>query len=50
MRRWYNPPWYSEQIPSTPYDPIVLRNAFEEVKVIPCHYMELWILLAISIN
>lgn len=30
LRRWYNPPWYSEQIPSTPYDPIVLREAFEK--------------------
>eukprot|EP00252_Welwitschia_mirabilis_P007352 TRINITY_DN1860_c0_g1_i1.p1 TRINITY_DN1860_c0_g1~~TRINITY_DN1860_c0_g1_i1.p1 ORF type:complete len:564 (+),score=105.36 TRINITY_DN1860_c0_g1_i1:453-2144(+) len=28
-RRWYNPPWYSETIPSTPYDPLVLRKAFE---------------------
>ncbi|RVX23836.1 Asparagine synthetase [glutamine-hydrolyzing] 3 [Vitis vinifera] len=24
LRRWYNPPWYSEHIPSTPYDPLVL--------------------------
>ncbi|KAH7520598.1 hypothetical protein FEM48_Zijuj08G0162000 [Ziziphus jujuba var. spinosa] len=30
LRRWYNPPWYLEQIPSNPYDPIVLRKAFEK--------------------
>ncbi|KAE8671523.1 Asparagine synthetase 2 [Hibiscus syriacus] len=30
IRRWYNPPWYSEKIPSTPYDPKVLREAFEK--------------------
>lgn len=30
LRRWYNPPWYSELIPSTPYDPLVLREAFEK--------------------
>ncbi|KAJ1380137.1 Nucleophile aminohydrolase, N-terminal [Sesbania bispinosa] len=29
LRRWYNPPWYFEHIPSTPYDPIILREAFE---------------------
>ncbi|KAK8279408.1 hypothetical protein V6Z11_D09G109100 [Gossypium hirsutum] len=25
FRRWYNPPWFSEAIPSVPYDPLVLR-------------------------
>ncbi|KAK9166595.1 hypothetical protein Scep_001786 [Stephania cephalantha] len=30
LRRWYNPPWYSESIASTPYDPSVLRDAFEK--------------------
>nr|GEV86743.1 putative transcription elongation factor SPT5 homolog 1 isoform X1 [Tanacetum cinerariifolium] len=30
LRRWYNHPWYSEPIPSTPYDPLVLRHAFEK--------------------
>ncbi|GFY80257.1 asparagine synthetase 2 [Actinidia rufa] len=30
LRRWYNPPWFSEHIPSTPYDPLVLREAFEK--------------------
>lgn len=31
LRRWYNPPWFSEQIPSTTYDPLLLRKAFEKV-------------------
>ncbi|KAL8475096.1 hypothetical protein ACS0TY_030757 [Phlomoides rotata] len=30
LRRWYNPPWYAETIPSTPYEPLVLRKAFEK--------------------
>ncbi|CAJ2652561.1 unnamed protein product [Trifolium pratense] len=30
FRRWYNPPWYSEAIPSAPYDPLALRQAFEK--------------------
>ncbi|QHO49480.1 hypothetical protein S83_001366 [Arachis hypogaea] len=30
LRRWYNPPWFTEQIPSTPYDPQILRQAFEK--------------------
>ncbi|CAJ2667838.1 asparagine synthetase [glutamine-hydrolyzing] 3-like [Trifolium pratense] len=29
LRRWYNPPWFSESIPSTPYDSTILREAFE---------------------
>ncbi|PRQ48753.1 putative asparagine synthase (glutamine-hydrolyzing) [Rosa chinensis] len=29
LRRWYNPQWFLEKIPSTPYDPIVLLQAFE---------------------
>ncbi|GFY94043.1 asparagine synthetase 3 [Actinidia rufa] len=33
LRRWYNPPWFSEHIPSTPYDPLVLREAFEKAVV-----------------
>lgn len=32
LRRWYNPHWFSESIPSTPYDPLVLRRAFENVR------------------
>ncbi|KAH9661939.1 Asparagine synthetase (glutamine-hydrolyzing) 1 [Citrus sinensis] len=30
---WYNPTWYSEAIPSTPYDPLVLRQAFENAVI-----------------
>ncbi|GER25664.1 asparagine synthetase [Striga asiatica] len=33
FKRWYNPPWFSESIPSTPYDPLVLRRAFEQAVV-----------------
>ncbi|KAE9463607.1 hypothetical protein C3L33_04485, partial [Rhododendron williamsianum] len=33
LRRWYNPLWFSEAIPSTPYDPLVLRRAFENAVV-----------------
>ncbi|KAM0941246.1 putative asparagine synthase (glutamine-hydrolyzing) [Dioscorea sansibarensis] len=29
LKRWYSPPWYSGSIPSVPFDPIVLRKAFE---------------------
>ncbi|KAF3789130.1 Asparagine synthetase glutamine-hydrolyzing [Nymphaea thermarum] len=33
FRRWYNPPWYSEGIPSAPYDPLALRKAFENAVI-----------------
>lgn len=33
LRRWYNPPWFSEAIPSTPYNPLVLRQAFEKAVI-----------------
>ncbi|KAG2541539.1 hypothetical protein PVAP13_9NG685100 [Panicum virgatum] len=33
FRRWYNPAWFLEQVPSTPYDPLVLRAAFEKAVV-----------------
>ncbi|KEH34317.1 putative asparagine synthase (glutamine-hydrolyzing) [Medicago truncatula] len=34
FRRWYNPPWFNEAIiPTTPYDPLVLRNAFEKAVI-----------------
>ncbi|MBA0866067.1 hypothetical protein Goshw_017609 [Gossypium schwendimanii] len=33
FRRWYNPPWFSESIPSVPYDPLVLRRAFENAVI-----------------
>lgn len=32
LKQWYNPLWFSEAIPSTPYDPLVLRHAFENVR------------------
>ncbi|WRX10924.1 Asparagine synthase - like 1 [Theobroma cacao] len=46
LRRWYNPLWYSEQIPSTPYDPRVLREAFEKACFRPLYILVL-ILLAV---
>ncbi|KAM7517458.1 hypothetical protein LguiB_016420 [Lonicera macranthoides] len=33
LRRWYNPPWFLENIPSAPYDSLVLRQAFEKAVV-----------------
>ncbi|ONK62687.1 uncharacterized protein A4U43_C07F6920 [Asparagus officinalis] len=33
LKRWYNPPWYSETVPSAPYDPLVLRKAFEKAVI-----------------
>ncbi|KAJ6315352.1 hypothetical protein OIU78_018774 [Salix suchowensis] len=33
FRRWYNPLWFSEAIPSTPYDPLALRRAFEKAVI-----------------
>ncbi|XP_027932517.1 asparagine synthetase [glutamine-hydrolyzing] 2 [Vigna unguiculata] len=33
FRRWYNPPWFSEAIPSAPYDPLALRHAFEKAVI-----------------
>ncbi|KAG9128818.1 hypothetical protein Leryth_009576 [Lithospermum erythrorhizon] len=33
FRRWYNPPWFCKAIPSTPYDPIVLRTALENAVI-----------------
>ncbi|XP_058755891.1 asparagine synthetase, nodule [glutamine-hydrolyzing] [Vicia villosa] len=34
FRRWYNPPWFNEAIiPTTPYDPLVLRTAFEKAVI-----------------
>ena len=31
FKQWYNPPCFSEIIPTTPYDPLSLRRAFENV-------------------
>ncbi|XP_023513031.1 asparagine synthetase [glutamine-hydrolyzing] 1-like [Cucurbita pepo subsp. pepo] len=33
FKRWYNPTWFSEGIPSTPYDPLVLRRALENAVI-----------------
>ncbi|CAM6095398.1 unnamed protein product [Calypogeia fissa] len=33
LRRWYDPVWFSESIPSVPYDPIALRKAFERAVI-----------------
>ncbi|KAF5954309.1 hypothetical protein HYC85_007165 [Camellia sinensis] len=33
LRRWYNPSWFSEAIPSTPYEPLVLRRALENAVI-----------------
>uniref|UniRef100_A0A8R7UFE3 Asparagine synthetase [glutamine-hydrolyzing] n=1 Tax=Triticum urartu TaxID=4572 RepID=A0A8R7UFE3_TRIUA len=33
FKRWYNPPWFSEVIPSVPYDPLALRKAFEKAVI-----------------
>ncbi|KAJ8749765.1 hypothetical protein K2173_012316 [Erythroxylum novogranatense] len=33
LRRWYNPPWFSEAIPLTPYDPLALRRSFENAVI-----------------
>ena len=42
FRRWYNPPWFSEAIPSAPYDPLALRHAFE--KVCKKEYMQIQVI------
>ncbi|KAI3811522.1 hypothetical protein L1987_21246 [Smallanthus sonchifolius] len=31
---WYNPPWFTEEVLSAPYDPIALRHALENVSVV----------------
>ncbi|KAF8683799.1 hypothetical protein HU200_044733 [Digitaria exilis] len=33
FRRWYNPVWFAEQVPAAPYDPLVLREAFEKAVI-----------------
>ncbi|KAF3794216.1 Asparagine synthetase glutamine-hydrolyzing 2 [Nymphaea thermarum] len=32
-RRWYNPPWFAETIPSATYDRLLLRGSFEKAVV-----------------
>jgi asparagine synthase (glutamine-hydrolysing) len=31
LRRWYKPQWFAENVPATPYQPLLLREAFEKV-------------------
>lgn len=33
LRRYYNPPWFTDIIPSEPYDPLTLRHAFEKAVI-----------------
>ncbi|KAI3801541.1 hypothetical protein L1987_29648 [Smallanthus sonchifolius] len=33
FRQWNNPPWFTEEVPSTPYDPIALRHALENAVI-----------------
>jgi len=33
LRRWYNPEWFLEHVPATPYQPLVLREAFEKAVI-----------------
>ncbi|KAJ0084747.1 hypothetical protein Patl1_31077 [Pistacia atlantica] len=33
FKQWYNPLWFSEVVPSTPYDPLALRLAFENAVI-----------------
>jgi asparagine synthetase B (glutamine-hydrolysing) len=51
LRRYFNPPWYSESIiPYTPYDPAVLRVAFEKViDLHPCFFLLVDSLESVSI-
>ncbi|CAH2065083.1 unnamed protein product [Thlaspi arvense] len=30
FKQWYNPPWFNESVPSTPYEPLAIRRAFED--------------------
>ncbi|KAF3509409.1 hypothetical protein F2Q69_00007710 [Brassica cretica] len=32
FKQWYNPPWFNESVPSTPYEPLAIRSAFEDVR------------------
>lgn len=33
LTRYYQPTWFSEAIPATPYDPLILREAFERAVI-----------------
>ncbi|KAL1222032.1 Asparagine synthetase [glutamine-hydrolyzing] 1 [Cardamine amara subsp. amara] len=33
FKQWYNPAWFNESVPSTPYEPLAIRQAFENAVV-----------------
>ncbi|VVB00958.1 unnamed protein product [Arabis nemorensis] len=33
FKQWYNPPWFNESIPCTPYEPLAIRRAFENAVI-----------------
>ncbi|KAL0790147.1 hypothetical protein Bca101_006393 [Brassica carinata] len=33
FKQWYNPPWFNESVPSTPYEPLAIRSAFEDAVI-----------------
>uniref|UniRef100_A0A0E0GL33 Asparagine synthetase [glutamine-hydrolyzing] n=1 Tax=Oryza nivara TaxID=4536 RepID=A0A0E0GL33_ORYNI len=33
LRRWYKPQWFAENVPATPYQPLLLREAFEKAVI-----------------
>ncbi|CAA0384804.1 unnamed protein product [Arabidopsis thaliana] len=33
FKQWYNPPWFNESVPSTPYEPLAIRRAFENAVI-----------------
>uniref|UniRef100_Q9FXL3 Asparagine synthetase [glutamine-hydrolyzing] n=1 Tax=Raphanus sativus TaxID=3726 RepID=Q9FXL3_RAPSA len=33
FKQWYNPPWFNESVPSTPYEPLAIRRAFEDAVI-----------------
>jgi hypothetical protein len=42
LRRYYNPPWFTDIIPSEPYDPLTLRHAFEKVYCLSPSIVRCW--------
>ena len=50
FRRWYNPHWFLEQVPATPYQPLVLREAFEKVRVLATTTLERGVLFAVAVT
>jgi hypothetical protein len=43
LRRYYNPPWFTDIIPSEPYDPLTLRHAFEKVYCLSPSIVNEWL-------